>query len=123
MCLCGISLTIVRLGKAGRRLEETLQEGGVDLLHCQVLDAVCVPIHIVADSLKKEKQQHLFENSPRTCMPHASSSLRYKAVAVLKAKRAVKTSCDCVQQDCTAMGSAAASVPPWGTLISCNKLT
>ncbi len=44
-------LTVVLLVEVCRRLEEALQEGGVDLLHGQVLDAVHRPVHVVADAL------------------------------------------------------------------------
>ncbi len=45
------ALTVVLLVEVCRRLEEALQEGGVDLLHGQVLDAVHRPVHVVADAL------------------------------------------------------------------------
>ena len=47
------SLTVILLGEVCRRLEDLRDEGGVDLPHGQVLDAVRVPVHVVTDALQR----------------------------------------------------------------------
>ena len=49
------SLTVILLGEVRRRLEDLRDEGGVDLPHGQVLDAVRVPVHVVTDALKIDR--------------------------------------------------------------------
>ncbi len=66
MCsTCHVSPTIVRLVEVGRGLEEALEEGGVDLLHGQELDAVHGPVHVVPDALEHGIQENFLKGPPR----------------------------------------------------------
>ena len=59
-------LTVILLGEVGRRLQDVLDERGVNLLHGQILDAVCVPVHVVPDALKRGSMCHNCSKSTDT---------------------------------------------------------